>query len=444
MQVHGYPYDAGGSHVHRRDDTRRSGARPASTRHAEHRRSSPPGDSDEYAIERMRGDLRRRCSTATSVHWPTTPGGSTSRPCATSAGTTRTSCCSATPRTPPTSPSARAPSSRWRTPSRSPPACTSTRRSTAALAAYEAERKPVVVSTQRAAQASLEWFENLGQYVDQDPAQFAFNLLTRRGGSPTRTSQLRDPEFVAASTTGSPAARRRHQASRPTAAPPMFQPFRLGDLELDNRIVVSPMDMYSADRRDAERLPPRPPRRQGARRRRAGDDRDGLRLAEPAGSRRAAPASGTTSSATAWRPIVEFVHAESTGEDRHPDRPLRPQGLDAADVGGHGRARCRQATGRSSGRRRCRTAGVNQVPRELIRAELAEIRDEFVAAARRAAEAGFDLLELHCAHGYLLSSFLSPSPTGAPTSTAARWPAGCASRSRSSTRSAPSGRTISR
>ena len=67
----------------------------------------------------------------------------------------------------------------------------------AALAAYEAERRPVVASTQRAAQASLEWFENIGQYADQDPHQFAFNIVTRSRRVTYDNLRLRDPEFVA-------------------------------------------------------------------------------------------------------------------------------------------------------------------------------------------------------------------------------------------------------
>src|SRR5271165_1640517 len=111
-----------------------------------------------------------------------------------------------------------------------------------ALAAYEAERRPVVSSTQRAAQASLEWFENIGQYAGQDPHQFAFNIVTRSRRVTYDNLRLRDPEFVAdmdrwfAGGVAGPADPR----------PPMFQPFRLGGLELANRVIVSPMDMYSA------------------------------------------------------------------------------------------------------------------------------------------------------------------------------------------------------
>ena len=112
----------------------------------------------------------------------------------------------------------------------------------AALDAYEAERRPVVASTQRAAQASLEWFENLGQYADQDPHQFAFNIMTRSRRVTYDNLRLRDPEFVAGMDEWFAVSQ---EDARP-ACPPMFQPFRLGRLELANRVIVSAMDMYSA------------------------------------------------------------------------------------------------------------------------------------------------------------------------------------------------------
>ena len=117
----------------------------------------------------------------------------------------------------------------------------------AALEAYEAERRPVL-STQRAAQASLEWFENLGQYVHQEPRQFAFNILTRSRRVTYDNLRLRDPEFVTDVDTWFAAEQVRRQVASPPAMPaaPMFQPFRLRDLELKNRVIVSAMDMYSA------------------------------------------------------------------------------------------------------------------------------------------------------------------------------------------------------
>ncbi len=225
---------------------------------------------------------------------------------------TATWCCSATPRTPRTSPSARAPSSPWRTRSRWPPACTSTRRaSTAALAAYQAERKPVVESTQRAAQASLEWFENIGMYAGQDPAQFVFNLLTRSRRITFENLRERDADFAERVEAAFADAQRlefaatRYRAFRDDRAGDV-PAVRIGALELKNRVIVSPMDMYSRRRGRAGRLPPRPPRLQGPGRRGPGDDGDGLRLAARAGSRSAARACGPTSSATPGPRITEL------------------------------------------------------------------------------------------------------------------------------------------
>ena len=102
----------------------------------------------------------------------------------------------------------------------------------------------MVVSTQRAAQASLEWFENLGQYTHQDPMQFAFNILTRSRRITYDNLRLRDPEFIAGSTSGSPRTQLEAGHGTGRCCPPMFAPFRLGQLDLANRVVVSPMDMY--------------------------------------------------------------------------------------------------------------------------------------------------------------------------------------------------------
>ena len=96
--------------------------------------------------------------------------------------------------------------------------------------AYEAERRPIVESTQRAAQGSLEWFEGIGRYMRQAPRTFAFNLLTRSRRITYGELRMRDPDFV--------------DAVAPS--PPMFTPFRLRSLELANRVVVSPMDMYTS------------------------------------------------------------------------------------------------------------------------------------------------------------------------------------------------------
>jgi anthraniloyl-CoA monooxygenase len=267
-----------------------------------------------------------------------------------------------------------------------------------ALDAYEAERRPVVLSTQRAAQASLEWFENIGQYTGQAPEQFAFNIVTRSRRITYDNLRLRDPEFVA----------RMDEwfAAGAEVRPPMFQPFRLGGLELANRVVVSPMDMYSAD----DGMPTDfhlvhlGARALGG----AGLVMTEMVCVSPSG--RITPGCAgiyTPEQEAAWARVASFVHANSQARiglqlghsGRKGSTKLMWEGIDEPLPAGNW-----DVVGPSA----VPYSPANQVPRELARAELDEITAEFVACAQAGARAGFDLLELHCAHGYLLSSFLSP------------------------------------
>jgi len=258
--------------------------------------------------------------------------------------------------------------------------------------AYEAERRPIVESTQRAAQGSLEWFEGIGRYTGQDPRTFAFNLLTRSRRITHGELRMRDPDFVATLDDG---------------VPPMFEPFRLRGLELANRVVVSPMDMYSSvDGTPGDfHLVHLGARAIGG---------AGLVMTEmicTSADGRITPGCGglyRDAHTHAWKRIVDFVrehsraaigaqlgHAGRKGSTRllweGEDQPL-PAGnwpLIAPSPLPY-------------------LPGVSQVPREMTRADLDAIREDFVAATRRADAAGFDLLEIHMAHGYLLSEFLSP------------------------------------
>jgi anthraniloyl-CoA monooxygenase len=277
----------------------------------------------------------------------------------------------------------------------------------AALDAYEQERRPVVLSTQRAAQASLEWFENLGQYVDQEPMQFAFNIMTRSRRVTYDNLRLRDPEFVAS--VDAWFAQHEHDQGFGTGevCPPMFQPFRLRGMELINRVVVSPMDMYRA----ADGLPidfhlvHLGSKALGG----AGLVMTEMVCVSPTG--RITPGCTgiwTDEQAEQWRRITDFVHSESRAKiglqighsGRKGSTKLMWEGIDDPLPSGNW-----PVVGPSPIPYR---EGINQIPRELTHDDLDAIRDEFVAAARRGIEAGFDLLELHCAHGYLLSSFISP------------------------------------
>ena len=267
----------------------------------------------------------------------------------------------------------------------------------AALAAYEAERRPVVASTQRAAQASLRWFEDLGRYVDQEPLRFAFNLLTRSRRVTYDNLKLRDPEFVASvdALDGDP------------ATPPMFRPFTVRGLTLKNRVVVSPMDMYCATdgMPDDFHLVHLGGKALGG----AGLVMTEMVCVSPTG--RITPGCTglyTDEQGEAWRRVVDFVHSRSSAaiglqlghSGRKGSTKLMWEGIDEPLPEGNWPVVAPSPLPYR--------AGVNQVPHALTAPELAEIRDQFVRAAERGAAAGFDLLELHCAHGYLLSSFLSP------------------------------------
>ncbi|WP_434097886.1 bifunctional salicylyl-CoA 5-hydroxylase/oxidoreductase [Streptomyces mirabilis] len=267
-----------------------------------------------------------------------------------------------------------------------------------ALAAYEEERRPVVASTQRAARASLEWFENLGLYLHQPARQFAFNLLTRSRRVTHDNLRLRDAHFTAAV---------EREFGCPPGTPPMFTPFRLRGLTLRNRVVVSPMDMYSA----VDGVP--------------GDFHlvhlgaralggAGLVMTEmvcvSAEGRITPGCAGlyTQRQADSWTRIIRFVHTQSPGtaigvqlghSGRKGSTKLMWEGMDEPLEEGNWPLVA--ASPIPYGPR-------SQTPRQLCRAQLTDIREQFADAAWRAARCGFDLLELHCAHGYLLSGFLSP------------------------------------
>jgi anthraniloyl-CoA monooxygenase len=289
----------------------------------------------------------------------------------------------------------------------------------AALAGYEAERRPIVESTQRAAQASLEWFEGIGRYVGQERLQFAFNLLTRSRRVTYDNLRLRDPEFVsgvdeafaasggfchngrvASGAAGAAGA----SGARPT--PPMFLPFRLRSLELPNRVVVSPMDMYSAvDGTPSDfHLVHLGARALGG----AALVMTEMLCVSDIG--RITPGCAgmyRDEHVEAWRRIVSFVHSQAGcfigAQLGHSGRKgatkLMWEGIDEPLPEGSW-----PVIGPSAAPYSPR----NQTPVPMTRAEMLAVREEFVRASVGAAAAGFDLLELHCAHGYLLSSFLSP------------------------------------
>jgi anthraniloyl-CoA monooxygenase len=275
-----------------------------------------------------------------------------------------------------------------------------------AIKAYDEERLPVIKSTQRSAQASLEWWEELAQYTGQDFEQFVFNLMTRSRRITYDNLKDRDPQFVAnvdAWFLQNEIARGRVPEGT-TARPPMFLPFKLRDVILPNRVVVSAMDMYSA--KDGVpgdfHLVHLGSRALGG---------AGLVMTEmvcTAADARITPGCGglwTDEQESAWKQIVDFGHTTRAKmgiqlghAGRKGSTKLMWEGIDQPLESGNWPLISASAIAYSP---------VNQVPKEMNRADMEAVKADFVSAARRAARAGFDLLELHCAHGYLLSSFLT-------------------------------------
>lgn len=280
----------------------------------------------------------------------------------------------------------------------------------AALAAYEEERRPQVASLQRAAQASLEWFEATERYLDMDPVQFAFTLLTRSLRITHADLKTRDPAFAAE--VDAWVARRAEEQSGVDVAknvppPPMFTPFRLRDLVLDNRVVVSPMCQYCAvDGTVGDwHLQHLGSRAVGG---------AGLVYAEmtdvSAEGRISPGCAGLyrPEHVGAWKRVVDFVHGQSNAKIAvqlgHAGRkgatkrmwegdnePLEDGAWDLVSASAIPYHPDRSVT-----------------PREMTRADMDRVLEDHVRATEYAAEAGFDLLEIHMAHGYLLASFISP------------------------------------
>ncbi len=276
------------------------------------------------------------------------------------------------------------------------------------LAAYQESREIEVLKLQKAARTSLEWFENSARYVGQHPVRFTFNLMTRSKRITYENLRKRDPELVAAA-----AERFRVEEGAPTASdgstpPPLFAPFRLRGLELPNRIVVSPMCQYSATDGTVDdwHLVHLGSRAVGG----AGLVMTEMTDVSPEG--RISPGCAglwCDEHTAAWRRIVEFVHRHSRSRI----------GIQLAHAGRKGSVRhawSGEDTPLSPAEGGWTTLAPSALPfrpdwpapREMDREDLARVREAFVAAARRADEAGFDVVELHAAHGYLLSSFLSP------------------------------------
>lgn len=281
-----------------------------------------------------------------------------------------------------------------------------------AFRAYDKARRVPCQVIQHNADVSLAWFEHMGRSFDMDPMQFAMVVMCRAKSITYDNLRLRDPDFVRRADdafyerllreTGDD-----YRQSRPT---PMFTRFRLRGMEVENRVVMSPMAQYSAD---AE-----------------GNLTDwhfvhygshalggmGLMFVEmtcPSPDARITPGCPglwTDAHEAQWTRLVDFVHQHSRTKIAmqlgHAGRKASTQlGWETAD---HPLVDPAANWEILSASPIPWIEGVSQIPREIDRAEMDRVKADFVQATERAARAGFDHLELHCAHGYLLASFLSP------------------------------------
>ena len=273
----------------------------------------------------------------------------------------------------------------------------------AALAAYETERKIDVLRIQSAARNSTEWFENVARYARLEPEQFAYSLLTRSQRISHENLRLRDRPWLEGMERWL-AARAGHPMRRPT--PPMFLPFQLRDMLLANRIVVSPMATYSAQdgMPDDFHMVHLGARALGG----AGLVFTEMVCVTPRG--RITPGcAGLWSEAQrdAWARIVNFVHRRSAAKICLQLGHSGPKGstqLGWEEID----APLRDGNWELIAPSPIPWSPYNQVPRAMTRDDMDAVRDAFVTATHYGAQAGFDMLELHAAHGYLLSAFISP------------------------------------
>jgi anthraniloyl-CoA monooxygenase len=277
-----------------------------------------------------------------------------------------------------------------------------------ALRLYETGRREEVEKTQHAADVSLVWFEHVARFWDFDPVQFAFGVMTRAKAITYDNLRLRAPDFVAEvdRTFANGVQARGFDVNVDDPAVPMFQPMRLRDMVLQNRVVMSAMDMYCA--KDGVpgdwHLVHYGSRATGG----AGLIFTEMTCVSPEG-RITLGCTGLWNGEqeTSWARIVDFVHANSDTKiclqlghsGRKGATKLMWEGIDRPlDEGAWDVVSASPLPYFPD----------SQVPREASRDDLETIKREFVAAAERGARIGFDMLELHCAHGYLLASFISP------------------------------------
>ncbi len=277
------------------------------------------------------------------------------------------------------------------------------------LARYQAARAVDVLRLQNAAWNAMEWFEVCGErYCDQlAPEQFMYSMLTRSQRISHENLRLRDKGWLEGYERWFAEQAGLSTAEGATPVPPMFTPLSVRDVTLKNRVMVSPMAQYSCDNGlvDDYHLVHLGSRALGG----AGLVMVEMTCVSPtARITPGCPGLWNEAQRDAWKRVVNFVHQRSDAKiavqighaGAKGSTRLAWEGIDKPLVEGNWPL--------ISASPQQYLKGVSDTARAMTRADMDEVRDQFVRSARWAAEAGFDWLELHCAHGYLLSSFISP------------------------------------
>lgn len=267
---------------------------------------------------------------------------------------------------------------------------------------YQEERRVEVLRLQSAARNSLEWFEEVERYLDMPPIQFAYSLLTRSQRISHENLRLRDPKWLAEAEDWFA-----EQAGGEKGRRPMFTPFRLRDMQLKNRIVMSPMAQYKA----VDGCPTDWHFTHYAERAKGGAALiyTEMTCVSPEGRiTPGCPGLYAPEHEAAWKRLADFIHAETSAKlciqighagrkastcvpwDGGIDKPLPSGNWDLISASA------------------LAYKPENQVPRAMTRADMDEVKAQFVASAQMADRAGADMIEMHAAHGYLLATFISP------------------------------------
>ena len=281
-----------------------------------------------------------------------------------------------------------------------------------AFQVYDDVRRTPCQITQHNADVSLSWFEHMSRSWDMDPYQFAMVVMCRAKSITYDNLIVRDPEFVQKVDDEWYARHLRDTGEdlRQTRPTPMFAKFKLRDMEVDNRVVMSPMAQYSAD---TDGNPTDWHKIHYASHAMGGMGMIFVEMTCPSADARiteGCPGMWTDQHEAGWKEIVDLVHTNTGAKIAmqlgHAGRKGSTQlGWEKMD---HPIADESRNWPLVSASALPWFAGESSTPKPLDRADMDAIKADFVQATERVARAGFDMLELHCAHGYLLASFLSP------------------------------------